>query len=128
MECAFEGASAVTARVAPPDLRVGSGWPLPRPVWSVVHRQALDALVVGAGRPYWGAGAMTEPVNELDFPVFTKLSPQPCVRDGVKELFLVINGDRRPFDLLVLAVNDDDRRLSDFQPQPVRSVGVNEIK
>ncbi len=73
-------------------------------------------------------GAMAKPVDELNCALLSEDPPLSCVRDAVQELVLVINCDCRPLDPLVLAIHNNHRRSPNFQPQPVCSIGVNEMK
>ncbi len=73
-------------------------------------------------------GAPAKPVNELDRPMLAEFSPLPCVRDALQKLGGILGRNWRPFERLRLAFQDDDRRLADVQPQPIRSIRMKKMK
>jgi len=78
--------------------------------------------------PNHKTGAPAKPVNELYVSVLSEVSSLSRVSDVLQKSRRILDCDWRPFDLLVLAVEYDDRRLPDLQSQPVGSVGVNNVK
>ena len=74
------------------------------------------------------AGSSAKPVDELDPTMLSEVSSLPSVSNAVQKLLCVLGRNRWAFNRLLLTVNDDDRRLADVQPQPVRSIGMNKVK
>ncbi len=72
--------------------------------------------------PNHKTGATAKSVNELHHPMLSEFSPLPRVRDALQELDDILGRNCRPFEWLWLAVQDYDRRLTDVQPQPIRSI------
>jgi len=68
------------------------------------------------------AGAIAKPVNELNVTVLSEFAPLSGVSDALQKPRRILGGDRRPFDRVVLAINHDNRRLADLQPQAVRAI------
>jgi hypothetical protein len=50
------------------------------------------------------------------------------ISDALQQLFRVLDSYRRPLNVLLFTINNNDGRLSDVQFQPVRSIGVEEVK
>ena len=73
-------------------------------------------------------GALSKPVNELYHTMLSERSPLPCVRDALQKMLCILSRNRRPFKWLLLAIQDDDRRLADVQPQLIRSIRMSKMK
>ena len=50
------------------------------------------------------------------------------ISDALQQEFGILPGDRGSLNLLIFTIHNNDWRLSDVQLQPVRSVGVDEVK
>jgi hypothetical protein len=74
------------------------------------------------------AGAPAKSVNEFYLTALSDLSSLSRVSDAPQKQLRILDRDRWSFNLLVLAVDNKDRRLPGLQSQPVRSVGVNKMK
>jgi hypothetical protein len=73
-------------------------------------------------------GTSAKLVDELDPTMLSEVSFLPRVSDALEKLLRVLSGNGRPFDLLLLTVQNNHRRLAYVQLQPIRSVGMNEMK
>ena len=73
-------------------------------------------------------GATSKSVNELYHTMLSQFSPVPRVRDALQKVLCVLGRYRWPFQWLLLAIEDDDRRLADVQPQLVRSIRMKKMK
>jgi hypothetical protein len=74
------------------------------------------------------AGAVTKVVEKLNIAVLPQVSSLSVVSDALQQLFRALARYRRPLNLLIFTIHNNDRRLSNLQLQPVRSVGVDEVK
>ena len=74
------------------------------------------------------AGAAAKLVNKLYVTVVSKVSSLSCVGDAAQKPLRILHRYGWTLNLLVLPVDNDDRRLSDLQSQPVRPIGVNKMK
>ena len=86
-----------------------------------------DLLILHPG-PNHKTGATTKPVNELHHPMLSEFSPLPRVRDALQKLRGVLRRDGRPYELLRLTLQNDDRRLADVQPQRIRSIRMKQMQ
>ena len=73
-------------------------------------------------------GAIAEPVEKLYLTVLSQLPPLPGVGDALQQPFSILKSDRRAFNLMILAINNDDWRLTNLQPQAIRSIRVNKMQ
>lgn len=87
----------------------------------------FNILILHAGANY-KTGATPKPVNELNRTRFSEFSALPRVRDALKELLRALGRDCWSLKRLLLAVENDDRRLADVQPQLIRSIGKKQMQ
>ncbi|MCC6820651.1 MAG: hypothetical protein V9H26_12310 [Verrucomicrobiota bacterium] len=80
-----------------------------------------NVLVLHLGANY-KTGAVAKPVNELHHPMLSEFSPLPRGSDALQKLRGLLRGDGWPYERLRLALQDDDCRLPDVQPQTIRSI------
>jgi hypothetical protein len=73
-------------------------------------------------------GAISKSVNELYHTTLSQFSPVPRVRNALEKMLCVLSRNRWPFEWLLLAIEDDDRRLADMQPQLIRSIRMKKMK
>ena len=73
-------------------------------------------------------GTPTKPVNELHVAVLPEFSPLSCVSDALQKLPCILDRYCWSLNRLLPSVDHNDRRLPHLQLQPVRSIGVNNMK
>ena len=57
-----------------------------------------------------------------------QLSPVSRVRDALQKVLSILGRNGRPFEYLWLAIQHDDRGLTNVQPQPIRAIRMDEMK
>jgi len=86
-----------------------------------------DILVLHPGTDH-ETGTMSKPVNELYHTMLSEFSPLPRICDALEKIFCVLSRDRRPFEWLLFALQNDNRRLTDVKFQLIRSIRMNDMK
>jgi hypothetical protein len=60
------------------------------------------------------AGTLAKSVNEFDVTVFPQVSSLSCVCDALQQLLRIFDGKRWPLNLVVHAIDNNDRWLPDL--------------
>ena len=86
-----------------------------------------DVLALSAD-PNHKIGATAKAEDELHHPMLAEVSPLPRVRDALQKLRGILRRKCGSIEGLRFAIQDNDRRLADVQPQRIRSIRMKQMK